>query len=150
MWDLYFRCVIVDLTALLWPRGSSSVLDLRISYFENHEAALMLGWISYFENHLEWGLYSWRTLFQALTRRQSHQPSNHKNLISHHDWSCYGLLLRFEVWYLELYKYWWTSIYWYFARSSLLGYTSHYNSIFIYCWSYIYLYWVCVQIIWGS
>ena len=44
----------------------------------------------------------------------------------------------------------WTSIYWYFARSSLLGNTFNYNSIYLSWWSNINEYRLCVQIIWGS
>ena len=40
------------------------------------------------------------------------------------------VLVSFTASHLE---YRWTSIYWYFARSSLLGNTSNYNTIFI-CW----------------
>ena len=42
----------------------------------------------------------------------------------------------------------WTSIYWDLARSSLLGNTCNYNTIFISCWSNIYRF--TTHIIWGT
>jgi len=54
----------------------------------------------------------------------------------------YPLLLKDE--------YSWTSIDWYFTRSSLLDNSFYYNPFFIYWWSNLCAVWLCVQIIWGS